>query len=148
MVKWYKEMSLHDNWASNCWCVPTAYGLLGETFSLAISVVNDTHRYAAFPSSSSLLFPLEPLFFPQILRVMHISNPHCRVKKQLTSVTTRINKRAATPSPMTAPSPRPLNNVSWKQRKETKGNPQLSKWECLQELMTGLHLYHKYLILL
>lgn len=74
--------------------------------------VFDTHRYAAFPSSSSLLFPLEPLFFPHILLVMHINNPHCRMKKQLTSVTTRINRSAATPRPMTAPSPRPLKSVS------------------------------------
>lgn len=79
---------------------------------LNVVLMPGTHRYAAFPSSSSLLLPLEPLFFPHILLVMHINNPHCRIKKQLTSVTTRISNRAATPRPITAPSPRPLKSVS------------------------------------
>lgn len=76
-----------------------------------------SHKYAAFPSSNSLLFPLEPVFFPQIRLVIHISNPHCLMKKQLTSVTTRISRRAATAKPMTAPIPRPLKRVSLRKKK-------------------------------
>ncbi len=71
-----------------------------------------THRYAALPSSSSLLLPLVEVFLLQSLRVMHMSRPHWRRKKQLMSTSTSSRRRAATPSPTTAPRPRPLNRES------------------------------------
>lgn len=73
-----------------------------------------TYRYAALPSSISLLLPLVAVFLLQSLRLMHMSRPHWRRKKQLTSTKTRTSSRPATPSPTTAPRPKPLNRDSAK----------------------------------
>lgn len=67
----------------------------------------------------SLPLPLVAVFLLQSVRVMHISRPQWRRKKQLTSTTTRSSSSAPRPRPTTVPSPRPLNRDSAKAGKRT-----------------------------
>lgn len=75
----------------------------------------------------SLPLPLVAVFLLQSVRVMHISRPQWRRKKQLTSTTTRSSSSAPRPRPTTVPSPRPLNRDSAKPGKRTQASERREK---------------------
>lgn len=75
----------------------------------------------------SLPLPLVAVFLLQSVRVIHISRPQWRRKKQLTSTTTRSSSSAPRPRPTTVPSPRPLNRDSAKAGKHRHASERREK---------------------